>query len=69
LRTGLEITITNADGDTLLTKKLAGSRKLEQIKSKGEVAIGVRDLSPEFDGLTLNTIRELVARLADEYNQ
>ena len=45
LHTGLEITFTNVDGDSLFTRKLAGSRKLEQTKSRGKLAIGTKDLS------------------------
>ena len=67
LRSGLEITFTNTAGDTLFSRKLVGSRNLERVKSRGKTVIGTKDLSPDFDKLAHNTIRELVERIAVEY--
>ena len=68
LHTGLEITLTNVDGDSLFTRKLAGSRKLEQTKSRGNWR-SVPKTCPDLDGLTLNTIGELVNRIAYDYTR
>ena len=68
LHTELEITLTNVDGDSLFTRKLAGSRKLEQTKSRGNWR-SVPKTCPDLDGLTLNTIGELVNRIAYDYTR
>ena len=67
LRSGVEVTFTNTKGDTLWSKKLAGSRELEQVKSRGAIVTGTEDLSPEFDSLTQNTIHALVRKIMKEY--
>ena len=67
LRSGVEINFTDINGGLLFTKKLAGSRELEQIKSRGEIQIGTQDLSPEFDSLIKNTITELVKQISTAF--
>lgn len=67
LRSGVEVTFTDPNGNVLFSKKLAGSRELKQIKARGEVQIGTNDLNPEFDSLTKNTINELVQKIANVY--
>ena len=66
LRAGVEITFATAQGDTLANKKLVGTREVEQVKAKGQTMIGTEDLGPEFDGLTENTIQNLVQRMVVE---
>lgn len=68
LKVGIEITVKSAKGDTLFSKKLLGSRKIEQVKSRGEIMIGTQDLSPEFDSLTQNTINALVKKIIGEFS-
>ena len=67
LTVGVQVTFTDVAGDTLFTKKLAGKREIEQVKSRGETVVGTEDLSPEFDDLTHNTIINLVRKIAEEY--
>lgn len=67
LKSGVEVIFSTAEGDTLYSNRLSASKKIEQVKSRGQTVVGTEDLSPEFDNLTKETIEKLVKKIGEEY--
>ncbi len=67
LTAGAQVSFVDArSGDTLYTKKLAGTRKLDQIFLDGELMIGGEDFTNDLNGVVKNTLNEIAAMWVNE---